>query len=1012
MNMKRLMKEYKDLQKTESDIILEPVSDDFVLWEARIQGHPDSPYRDGKWKIEINVPSEYPSVAPKIRFKTPICHPNIDFKSGNVCLDLLTSQWSPTWTLHSTIMAVGLLLNEPEISSPLNCDAANLLRIGDKRGYESLVRYYTKEYAIERIQKSKDELKKAIAKTSKPPTAKIVPGNSSNAKPLVASRRQQPIKSSLNTRSNSTASVGKPQTPVKTNLNSRSSSSLSVGKPASRVNSAKQRVSSADTEKELQDEEGKVTVAKIVSKNNVKPEDVATLRRVRLDRLNILNVEGLTLLSNLTHLYLQHNNISEFPDLDLPNLDFLILSHNKLEKIALTKCKLNLVDLESNSFTDIENINLPKSVEYFILRGNKCCEQIDYRIQTISKFPNILELDETLVSMLEKNIVNKRMQLESNIDSFFTIDEEEQEHLDTALDTDLKYKMTMKDLIEKSRERRQSYTMQSEHLKLVELLTLNKNLDPAIFERQAIQDYLNHITASTLDDLNKEPEELKQERTRLEKQWTDITCTEYKAFIEANEHFEEVTKQFKVLSGVLDTVGEHIPTIEQLMNDTEKCHLENIATRKNLQLISSQLDNLEPILEIPTLFDTLIRNGHYEEAMELQLFTQRLPIRYPNVPFFEDLASSKNSSHTMLLQLLSMLRGSVKLPICIRVISYLRRMGIKDKTLKILFLTLRQDHLNSLLALVKENQPNDYVRRWIETQRECLLDLVTHYKAIFPNTTNTMQECPILCSFASYSISKLLTVLDDFLAKVQDISLLPSINTQVMYYGMSLGRVGLDFRPIVVSKFESTTKKLVHEMLHEISKSFHITEVQIERPKKDLDNQDFLMKSSTVALTYNKYMTVLNQIRNFPCKALHPDLSLAFIESLSAIAKKILEHHSKYPRDAEIISWIFVDGLLPGVVPGLDKVLDGPLTDYSGISNLLNDLKETAIAHGVQRVSEVQIEQVQIEEGDEEVFVDTNEAELVNGNAVEINGNDTAMADSVNEVEATESLTNLEISDE
>ncbi|KAJ3262638.1 hypothetical protein HK103_000167 [Boothiomyces macroporosus] len=536
--------------------------------------------------------------------------------------------------------------------------------------------------------------------------------------------------------------------------------------------------------------------------------------------------------------------------------------------------------------------------------------------------------------------------------------------------------------------------MQSEHAKLIELLTQSSNLSPAIFERQSIQDYLNHITASNLEDLNKEPEELKQERQRLEKQWTEITCTEYKAFIEANEHFEQVTKQFRVLPGILDKVEEHIPSIEKLLKDTEKCHLENVATRKNLHLISSQLDNLEPILEIPTLFDTLIRNGHYEEAMELQLFTQRLPIRYPNVPFFEDLAVSRNSSQTMLFQLLSMLRGPAKLPLCIRVIGYLKRMGIKEKTLKIVFLTLRHDHLNSLLALVKENQPNDYVRRWIETQRECLLDLVTHYKAIFPNTTNTLQECPILCSFTSFAISKLLSILGDFLIKAQDISLLPSINTQVMYYGMSLGRAGLDFRPIVVSKFENTTRRIVLEMLQEINKSFQISEAKVERPTKDMNSQDFLMKSSTIAVTYNKYMTILNQLRYFPCKSLHPELSKAFIESLTFIGQKILEYHPKNPRDSEIISWIFVDGLLPAVVAGLDKVLDGAATDYSSISNMLSDLKETAIAHGVQRVSEVQIDNLEIEE-------DINGNHLTNGDIVE-QINETVNGQAEQEIEITD----------
>jgi hypothetical protein len=38
------------------------------------------------------------------------------------------------------------LLAHPEASSPLNCDAGNLVRAGDLRGYWSLARMYTLEY--------------------------------------------------------------------------------------------------------------------------------------------------------------------------------------------------------------------------------------------------------------------------------------------------------------------------------------------------------------------------------------------------------------------------------------------------------------------------------------------------------------------------------------------------------------------------------------------------------------------------------------------------------------------------------------------------------------------------------------------------------------------------------------------------------------------------------------------------------------------------------------------------
>jgi peroxin-4 len=53
------------------------------------------------------------------------------------------------WTLVRLLEAVSWLLLHPEPNSPLNCDAANLLRINDKRGYASLAQYYTVKYAHE-----------------------------------------------------------------------------------------------------------------------------------------------------------------------------------------------------------------------------------------------------------------------------------------------------------------------------------------------------------------------------------------------------------------------------------------------------------------------------------------------------------------------------------------------------------------------------------------------------------------------------------------------------------------------------------------------------------------------------------------------------------------------------------------------------------------------------------------------------------------------------------------------
>lgn len=72
----------------------------------------DTIYEDGEMDVEINFPDDYPFSAPRVEFKSPTYHHNIN-KSGSVCLDILrSSQWVPTTTIESLLlMLVDFLLN-------------------------------------------------------------------------------------------------------------------------------------------------------------------------------------------------------------------------------------------------------------------------------------------------------------------------------------------------------------------------------------------------------------------------------------------------------------------------------------------------------------------------------------------------------------------------------------------------------------------------------------------------------------------------------------------------------------------------------------------------------------------------------------------------------------------------------------------------------------------------------------------------------------------------------------
>mmetsp|Transcript_32135 Transcript_32135/g.55495 ORF Transcript_32135/g.55495 Transcript_32135/m.55495 type:complete len:150 (-) Transcript_32135:628-1077(-) len=137
----------RELSAKSEEFSLRLVNDDFLHWRAIIPGPEDTPFSGGRFHLDIRVPQRYPFAAPKVAFLTKIFHPNVHFKTGEICLDILKTDWSPAWTIESLCRAISALMATPNPDSPLNCDAGNMLRAGDVRAYQSLAQCYTIEEA-------------------------------------------------------------------------------------------------------------------------------------------------------------------------------------------------------------------------------------------------------------------------------------------------------------------------------------------------------------------------------------------------------------------------------------------------------------------------------------------------------------------------------------------------------------------------------------------------------------------------------------------------------------------------------------------------------------------------------------------------------------------------------------------------------------------------------------------------------------------------------------------------
>lgn len=153
MSLKRIQKEYKDIQKEcPNTISAKPASDENMhVWKASIAGPENSPYENGVFDLEITFPTDYPFKPPKIKFVTKIYHPNINGE-GYICLDILKeTAWSPVLTILKVLLSISSLLTDPNANDPLFSEAASLYK-NDRKKYNEVVKEHTEKHAKKKIE--------------------------------------------------------------------------------------------------------------------------------------------------------------------------------------------------------------------------------------------------------------------------------------------------------------------------------------------------------------------------------------------------------------------------------------------------------------------------------------------------------------------------------------------------------------------------------------------------------------------------------------------------------------------------------------------------------------------------------------------------------------------------------------------------------------------------------------------------------------------------------------------
>jgi ubiquitin-conjugating enzyme E2 D/E len=129
MYIKRIHNELAELLKTPvPNCSAGPIDDkDITKWQATIFGPEDTPYHGGVFILNIDFSTEYPFKPPRVVFKTPIYHCNINMQGG-ICLDILKNNWSPALNISKLLLSICSLMAEPNPEDPLVPEIAELYK--------------------------------------------------------------------------------------------------------------------------------------------------------------------------------------------------------------------------------------------------------------------------------------------------------------------------------------------------------------------------------------------------------------------------------------------------------------------------------------------------------------------------------------------------------------------------------------------------------------------------------------------------------------------------------------------------------------------------------------------------------------------------------------------------------------------------------------------------------------------------------------------------------------------
>ncbi|OUS45052.1 oligomeric Golgi complex subunit 8 [Ostreococcus tauri] len=272
---------------------------------------------------------------------------------------------------------------------------------------------------------------------------------------------------------------------------------------------------------------------------------------------------------------------------------------------------------------------------------------------------------------------------------------------------------------------------------------------------------MSRLLARGVENLSEEPARLDDEASRARRRLEDVSVRNYRAYIDAASAYAAVRREAKSCATLLETLEAQLPDLKRGCDAFEAGARKISSERTMCRRVMANSGAIGDLLEVPKLMDACVRNGHYDEALDLENFVAKMEATHGDIGLVKKIADeARQSSAEMLRGLVGRLRVGIQLPECLRVVGYLRRLSAYDETtLRRTFLACREEYIANLVSDLDDGNSYEYLKRLTDVHRVSLFDVVMQYRAIFsddagPEANSNEVSGSLLYSWATHRISK------------------------------------------------------------------------------------------------------------------------------------------------------------------------------------------------------------------------------------------------------------------